>query len=80
MAIQRIREFRKETGINRHAFAVNADVAEKTVRNIDDDDWNPNLRTLRRLESIIPDDFTPKEKTKHNRRSHNGTRRASQEN
>ena len=30
-----------------------------SLRHMDREDWNPNTKTLRKLEALIPDDFMP---------------------
>lgn len=38
-----------------YRFATAAGVSEATLRGIDADDWNPTVRTLERLEALIPE-------------------------
>lgn len=52
-AINRIRKFRREKGWSINRLATTAGVAEATLRNIDEPDWNPKLRTLEKLEDVI---------------------------
>jgi len=58
-SIQRIRAFAASMKWSRNRIATEAGIAESTIRNIFEDDWNPRVETLRQLEKVIPDDFTP---------------------
>ena len=42
-----------------YRFAVESNVAEATLRDIDGADWNPTVRTLEKLEALIPRDWRP---------------------
>ena len=44
-------------GWSKKELAEKADVAEICLRHIHDDNWNPTLETLRKLEKVIPDDW-----------------------
>ena len=37
-----------------YRFAVEANVSEAGLRGMDADDWNPTVRTLEKLEAVIP--------------------------
>ncbi len=63
--IQRIRDFRKSMGYARFRLATLADLSENAVRKMDSKNWNPTLETLKKLESLIPPDFTPPKSGKH---------------
>ena len=53
-AVARIRAWRIANEIPPSRFAASAGVAEATLRRIDDDDWNPTVATLQKLEALIP--------------------------
>ena len=53
-AVKRIRAWRKAAALAPSRLAVLAEVAEASLRRIDDDDWNPTVATLRKLEGILP--------------------------
>jgi len=57
--IRRIREFRTKSGFAKTRLAVMAGIPEGCIRNIDEQDWNPTLVTLRKIEAVIPSDFQP---------------------
>ena len=57
--LNRIRAYRKESGLTISGYGRRAGVAEATIRNMDEPDWSPNVRTVRLLEAVIPDDFQP---------------------
>jgi ribosome-binding protein aMBF1 (putative translation factor) len=51
--LERIRKFRTDKGWSINKLAKTAGVAEATLRKIDDDNWNPETRTLQRLEAVV---------------------------
>jgi ribosome-binding protein aMBF1 (putative translation factor) len=55
-AIERVRKFRAEKGWTINRFATKAGVTESTLRKIDDPDWNPERRTLKKLEAVMAED------------------------
>lgn len=55
--VHRIRSFADAEGLSKGRLAGRAGLRESTLRKFDRDDWNPTLKTLRALESIIPADF-----------------------
>lgn len=58
MALQRIRVYAFAVqGWTKKELADRADVSENTLRHIHDSDWNTSLDTIRRLESVIPEDW-----------------------
>lgn len=65
-AIARVRSFRKSRGWAPSRFALEAGLSVNALRGIDSLDWGPLADTLRRLEAIIPNDFSsdPKPKLK----------------
>ena len=52
-AINRIRKFRQDKRWSINKLATESGVAEAMLRNIDEPDWNPKLRTLEKLEETI---------------------------
>jgi transcriptional regulator with XRE-family HTH domain len=61
-AIERVRLFRIAKGWTVNKFATEAGVTESTLRKIDDDDWNPERKTLLKLERVMaknPIEITP---------------------
>lgn len=58
-AIARLRAFLNQTGVAKSRLAINAEVAEGSVRDVHDPEWNPTAETLRRLEKAIPEEFVP---------------------
>jgi len=57
--IHRIRAYRDHRGWTRNRLATEAGVPESILRDMDDPEWSVTVKTLRRLESIIPGDFEP---------------------
>jgi len=55
--LRRIRAYRQSQGLSRRAFAHCAGLQESSIRLMDDDEWSPSVRTLRRLEAVIPEGF-----------------------
>ena len=53
-ALKRVREYARQKGLSKSAFARAAGLNDTTLRGINRDDWNPTAETLRRLESVIP--------------------------
>lgn len=52
-AINRVREFRKSRGWSLSLFARAAGLKESTIRKMDSDDWNPETKTLAKLEAVV---------------------------
>ncbi len=52
-AIERVRAFRKAKGWNLSQLARAADLRESTIRNMDEKNWNPEVRTLAKLEAVV---------------------------
>jgi 3,4-dihydroxy 2-butanone 4-phosphate synthase/GTP cyclohydrolase II len=57
--IARIRAYRANQGWSILRLAREAGLNESTIRHLDKPDWCPTAETLRKLESVIPEDFTP---------------------
>jgi ribosome-binding protein aMBF1 (putative translation factor) len=47
----------KAAGLTTQQLAKKAHISWATVRGADQDDWAPNVRTLRKIEAILPPDF-----------------------
>ncbi len=61
-ALVRIRAYRLHKGWSVNKYAVEAGVAESTIRRLDDPTWSPTATTIRLLECLVPDDFiSPKD-------------------
>lgn len=56
-AIARVRAWRRTQGWALYKFAMEAGVAEATLRGMDGPNWNPTVRTLEKLEATIPTDW-----------------------
>jgi len=56
--IARIRAYRALKGWSINKYALAAGMRESTLRSMDRADWSPTADTLRKLESVIPEDFT----------------------
>jgi len=61
-AIVRIKAYAAARGWSKSRLAKEAGVGDTTLRHFGRPDWNPTIETLRRLEAIIPVEFTPDEK------------------
>jgi predicted GIY-YIG superfamily endonuclease len=59
LCVARIRQFRLEHGLNKFALANLAGIPEGSTRSMDDPDWNPTVKTLQKLEAVIPKDYQP---------------------
>jgi len=55
--ISRIKDFKATHRLSNNRLAKQAGLAEKTIRNMEDDSWNPRAETIRKLEAVIPGDF-----------------------
>jgi ribosome-binding protein aMBF1 (putative translation factor) len=51
--LERIRTFRQQKGWTLSKFAREAELRESTIRKMDDPAWNPEARTLQKLEAVI---------------------------
>ncbi|MTJ81756.1 MAG: hypothetical protein F8N37_12160 [Telmatospirillum sp.] len=56
-AMQRVRAFRTARGWSILRFAKESGLNESTIRRMDRPDWSPTADTLKKLESIVPNDF-----------------------
>lgn len=59
-ALIRVKAYITENNIPKLRFAKMSGVPEATIRGIFTADANPRISTIRRLESIIPDDYEVK--------------------
>ncbi len=66
-AINRIREFRTSNGLAKNRIATMAGIPEGCVRDIDEATWNPTVSTIKKIEKIIPPEFTINELIKPTR-------------
>jgi ribosome-binding protein aMBF1 (putative translation factor) len=55
--IDRIRAFRQVMGWSLSRLAREAGLRESSIRSIDTADWNPESKTIARLEGVIPTDW-----------------------
>ena len=56
MQISQLRAIAQDIGLSKSALAKRAGLAVNTLRNFWDDDWNPSLDTLCKLESALKND------------------------
>lgn len=56
--IERIRTFAAAKGWKKGRLAREANVNKTTLRDFHNETWNPTAETIKKLESVIPDDFT----------------------
>ncbi len=57
-SIERIRAFATARGWTKSRLAREAGMIDTTLRDFHKDSWNPTAETIRRIEAIIPDDFS----------------------
>lgn len=62
-AIARIRAWRRANDWTAHRYAAEASVPEGSTRRMDDDGWSPTLRTLRKLDAVVPAGWQPGDAT-----------------
>lgn len=60
-SIARIRAYRLAKGWKLFRLAKEAGMRESTIRYMDSPDWSPTADTLRKLEAIIPEDWSPEQ-------------------
>lgn len=58
--IIRIRQFVREKGWSKLGFAKLIGVTDHTIKRLFEDDFNPTLSTLRRMQSVIPKTYKAK--------------------
>jgi hypothetical protein len=58
-AIERIRAYAKENNIAKSRLAVDSELDDKTLKNIFDESWNPQFKTMRQIEAKIPEEYKP---------------------
>lgn len=58
-SIQRVREYARANGLTHNDIASMSKVWEGSLRRMWEDGFNPTLRTLVRIEAIVPTDFIP---------------------
>jgi 3,4-dihydroxy 2-butanone 4-phosphate synthase/GTP cyclohydrolase II len=57
-ALERVVRYAEATGISRNGLANKAGLNESTIRSLGDPQWDPRVSTLKKLEAVIPDDFS----------------------
>ncbi len=62
-SIERIRAFARARNWTKSRLAREAGMIDTPLRDFHRDDWNPTADTIRRLETVIPEDFEPGETT-----------------
>ena len=55
--IHRVRAYFKASGLSKAGLAKEAGIRDTVLRHIDDEAWNPTVRTLERLERVVPAEF-----------------------
>jgi ribosome-binding protein aMBF1 (putative translation factor) len=55
-AIERVRKFRQRKGWTINKLATRAGVTESTIRMMDEPTWNPEAKTLKKLEGVIAEE------------------------
>lgn len=55
-----VRAYRKAAKLTRTELALRAGLGRNTLLGMDDPDWSPVWRTLKKLEAVIPPDFNGK--------------------
>lgn len=53
--VDRLRAFARAKGWNKWEFARQAGLRDTVLRRFNDDDWNPTVETLRKLEAQLPE-------------------------
>lgn len=56
-SIDRIRAYATARNWTKSRLAREAGMIDTTLRDFHNEDWNPTLETVRRLEAVVPDDF-----------------------
>lgn len=57
--IERIRAYRETEGLTRSALALRAGLHKNTLRGMDEENWNPPVETVRKLEALLPEESEP---------------------
>lgn len=55
--LNRIRMYRRQGGYSILAFANLTGASETALRSMDEKNWNPQVRTIRKCEGVIPPEF-----------------------
>jgi len=74
-AIKRIRAYAKEKGWRKSRLATEAGLSDTTLRDFDKEGWNPSVRILREVESVVPETFMPPPPCKRKAKNGNGNGR-----
>lgn len=59
VVLDRLRAYARVHGLTKTRFAEIAGLRDTVLRNFWEDDWSPNFATVRKLESVVPEDFSP---------------------
>lgn len=62
--IERIRTFSAVMGWKKGRLAREAGIQKTTLRHFHEHDWNPTKETIEKLESVIPEGWTPPDEPK----------------
>jgi ribosome-binding protein aMBF1 (putative translation factor) len=73
-ALKRIRAYVDKQGWKKSRLATEAKLHDTTLRDFDKEDWNPSLRILRTVESVVPENFMPPPKCRRKPKNGNGRR------
>lgn len=73
-ALKRIRAYVDQQGWKKSRLATEAKLHDTTLRDFDKEGWNPSLRILRTVESIVPKTFMPPHECKSKPKNGNGKR------
>lgn len=57
--IEKIRGYAKDNNIAKSNLAIRAGLPDKTLANFWEDSWNPTIKTLQKIESVIPQNYRP---------------------
>jgi ribosome-binding protein aMBF1 (putative translation factor) len=68
-SIQLVRSFLSNEGVAKSRLATMAKVPEGCTRTILNEDWNPTIDTLRKLESALPESYRKQKKSKKSKSS-----------
>ncbi len=55
-SIEQVRQFALKNGLTRWKLAKAAGLGVMTLRDMNDPDWSPSVRTLRKLEALLPEE------------------------
>lgn len=58
-ALRRIRAYAAHRRLAKSRLAVEAGLSRNALMGMDRSDWSPTVKTVRKIEAIIPPEFTP---------------------